>query len=64
LLCVVQAAIDARQLFVGRLVGHILKRCIDVERNVGELVLRVGRLVLDLLKRLVKQFGFHGGSLA
>jgi putative endonuclease len=56
---IAQAMFDAGTLLVGRLVENVFEAGIDIERNLGQLILRIRRPVLDALQRLAQQFGFH-----
>jgi hypothetical protein len=60
---ILQSAVDAFELRLGRLIDDIFEAGVDVERDLGKLVLSIRRPTLDPLQRLVEQLGFHGGTL-
>src|SRR3954464_14131075 len=55
-----QPAFDAGEFFRRRLIVAIPESGVEVEREIGKRILRLGRPSLDALQSLGQFFGFHG----
>ncbi|WP_374940838.1 hypothetical protein [Bradyrhizobium sp. SRS-191] len=59
-----QATIDARQLLIARLIFTARHAGVDLERQLGKLVLQLGRPSRDPFKNVCELFCLHGTRLA